>query len=385
MNFEFLVIGNSRIIIMLSRTESRKRIRAPTNPTRDETNELSKEVYEPNKVRVIQLDPILNNMLLSRLLYEFIVEFNTIVGVHRVADYDAKITDNMVFIYLTNHKEFLELLKRRMILIEGRVVNIKDPEMIPGRARYIVPFAIGSDYDIRSTPMPMALFGFRQLPASTTFYVIAVLTALEQRYNTTGFRLAYCDKKKTTRNFGFATFISRAVALQLYEQRFYVLNDVIEAKLPDSVPVLIHKSKANLIENNRCELTEEVREANWLHANLADITKPMRPVAATDQYELPEIQLNEQQQNLPSRDHSPIRAPEATNSHEDSSSKIQEPQPSTSKDSSHHNMKITFKYNERDGQVIRHITPPASPTLSIGEDYGFDEEGELQIPSKKRK
>ena len=354
---------------MSKQKESRKRTRASLESLKIT---IQNDVVEQDKVRTVQLEPICKKTLLSDLLHEFIVECSTIIGIHRVADYNARIIDNVVFIYLTSAREYQFLIDKRQMMLEGRVVNITDPELISGRARYLVPFAVGAEYDIRNSPMPMALFGFRQLATTSTFYVIAVLRVLEQEYNTTGLRLAYCERTRLTRNFGFATFISRMVALQLHERQFYVLTDRIEAKLPDSTPVLIHKSKGYLIRQNRCDLTDEVREANWLHANLADPSLPLHPVEQVAQPE-----ASGSGNATQSRARSPIRAPQATNSNLASrpmgiSSIIRK-------------VPAQRSNNQGESTVIRHNTPPASPELSIGDDYDFDEEGDLQVSKKQRK
>lgn len=355
---------------MSKQKESRKRTRASLESLKIT---IQNDVVQQDKVRTVQLEPICKKTLLSDLLHEFIVECSTIIGIHRVADYNARIIDNVVFIYLTNAREYQLLIDKRQMMLEGRVINITDPELISGRARYLVPFAVGAEYDIRHSPMPMALFGFRQLAATSTFYVIAVLRVLEQEYNTTGLRLAYCERTRLTRNFGFATFISRMVALQLHERQFYVLTDRIEAKLPDSTPVLIHKSKGYLIRQNRCDLTDEVREANWLHANLADPTLPLHPIQQLTPFEAPESSNATQ-----NRAHSPIRPPQATYSNLASrpmelSSTIRRVPIQRSGD------------NQGESTVIRHNTPPASPELSIGDDYDIDDDGDLQVYKKQRK
>jgi hypothetical protein len=353
---------------MSSQKESRKRTRAQLESLKIT---IQNKVVEQDKMRVVQIEPVSNKTLLSEFLHEFIIDCSTIIGVHRVADYNARITDSVVFIYITSYREYKQLIDQRTMILEGRVVNITDPELISGSARYLVPFAVGAEVDIHSSPMPMALFGFRQLFATSTFYVIAVLRVLEQEHLTTGFRLAYCERARMTRNFGFATFISRMVALQLNEKQFYVLTDRIEAKLPNSTPVLIHVSKEYLIRQNRCDLTDEVREANWLHANLADPTLPIHPIEQNVQPETSGI-VNASH----SRAHSPIRAPQASSSNPSS-------RPMELSSNIRRNP-VQRNPNEVDN-VIRHNTPPASPDISIGDDYDIDEEGDLQIAKKQRK
>lgn len=354
---------------MTDKKESRKRTRASLESLKVT---IQNNNTEPDRVRIIQIEPVSKKILLSDLLHHFIVDYSTIIGIHRVADYTARILDNVVFIYLTSAREFRQLLASSQMMLEGRQVNITDPDLISGCARYLVPFAVGAEYDIRNSPTPMSLFGFRQLGTVSTFYVIAVLRALEPQYTTTGFRLAYCDKMRMTRNFGFATFISRYVALQLNEQQFYVMSDRIEVKLPNATPVLIHRSKSHLIHRNRCDLTDEIREANWLHANLADPTLPFHPIVQEAQ---PESSGN--------GNHSPIQASSATRDNP-----LDRPIEYSSgilKTSGQSDSNSTSRRLEGYAVVIRHNTPPASPELSLGEDYELDEEGELHRHKKQRK
>jgi hypothetical protein len=294
-----------------------------------------------NSTQVVKLEGVSNKMLLSRLVHEFMVEFTSIIGVHRVADYVAGIKDNVVFLYLTNPKEYKELLERRKIMIDGNVITMTNPQFIAGRANYTIPFGPASDYDMRMTPPSMGLFGCRQLPVTTTFYVVAVLRQLEHQYPVTGFKLAFCERRQLTRNFGFATFLTRKGAFSLYGKRLNIMGDDIEIKLPDAMPLLISKEYEELIINNRCEFSEEIRKMNWLNVNFTDTSLPMRPLSKGEIFSPPPITQP------------PVKEPVHPI----------ETRPETS------------------NEVIRHNSPPASPEMSIGNDYEIDEDGVLVIPS----
>jgi hypothetical protein len=280
-------------------------------------------------------------MLLSRLVHEFMVEVTSIIGVHRVADYVAFLKDSVVFLYLTNPMEYKKLLERKTIMLDGNVITMSDPKLIAGRATYTVPFGPASDYDMRMTPPSMGLFGCRQLPVTTTFYVVAVLRQLEHQYPVTGFKLAFCERRQLTRNFGFATFLTRKGAFSLYGKRLNIMGDDIEINLPDAMPLLISKEYEELIFNNCCKLTEEIRKLNWLNVNFTDQSLPMRPLRKGETF------------NPPPKAQPPVKE----------TVHPVETRPETS------------------NQVIRHNSPPASPELSIGNDYEIDEDGVLAIPS----
>ena len=342
---------------------SRKRSRASLEPLRIT---IKNDLAERDYVRIIQIEPVSNELLLSEFLQHFINDYNTIIGVHRVADYTARIIGNVIFMYLTSAREYRKLLSTRRMMIDGRTVNIKDPDLISGCARYIIPFAVETESNISNAPIPMSLFGFRTLPTITTFYVIEVLRELELQHTTTGFRLAYCERLQTTRNFGFATFISRQVALQLNERQFYVLTDRIQAKLPNATPVLIHKSKSYLLRNGRCDLSDAIREANWLHVNLADPTVPLHSIIQ----ELEPGPSGIANKNNKNNNCSPIRPPEVSDNN--SSVRDIELLSGIERNSLQHDSNNKSKFNESD-------------ELSLGEDYDMDEEGELHTEKKQRK
>lgn len=370
-NYPFCIV--SFRIIMTDKKESRKRNRASLEPLKVT---IQNDTAERDYVRVIQVEPVSNDTLLSVFVHHFIYDYSSIIGVHRVADYVARITDNVVFIYLTSAKEYRQLLAVRHMMVEGRHVNITDPDLLIGCARYVIPFAVGTEADIQKSPMPMSLFGFRTLPTVTTFYVIAVLQELEQQYTTTGFKLAYCERMKTTRNFGFATFISREMALELNGKQFYVMTDRIEAKLPNATPVLIHKSKSYLLHNGRCDLSDAIREANWLHANILDPTKPMHPTTQ-EPVAGPSGIAN-------SVNRSAGRPLEASGSNLPINRNGRLPSVIVRVPMQHESNSNTTN-RDMNSRVVRYNTPPASPELSLGEDYDLDEEGELHTAKKQRK
>jgi hypothetical protein len=301
-------------------------------------------------IQVLKLSGVNNRMLLSKLIHEFLVEFSSIIGCHRVADYVAQIKDNVVFLYLTNEIEVKNLLDRKVIIIDGSMITITDPKLAHGHAKFDVPYGPASDYHMRMLPNPMGLFGCRQLPVTTTFYVVAVLRQLEHEHAVTGFKLAYCPKRKLTRNFGFATFLTKKSAFKLYGKTLNIMGDEVQAKLPDGVPILLSQDRINLLREHRCDLNDEIRHANWLNVNLADQSLPMRPLPVGEIFNPPPMQQPR-----------PATTQQPSVNHTSSP----QPQPSTSAAAN---------------IVVHRNTPPASPTLSIGDDYVLDEEGILVIP-----
>ena len=298
---------------------------------------------EPKSIKVLKLEGVSNNITLSHLIHEFIVEVSTIVGCHRVADYEAQICDGTVFLYLTSEKEYNALLNQEYYIIEGCIINITDPKLIYGHAKYTTPYGTASQYDMRMSPHPMGLFGFRQLPITTTFYVIAVLRELEQEGSITGFRLAFCETRKVSRNFGFVTFLSRINAFKILNKQFNIMGDLVEVKVPTGMPFLISEDRQHLLSNNRCEFSEEIRQSNWLNVNFLNPALPMRPLAFGQSFQPPaSVQSVET-----------VQPPEA------------KPRCMPS----------------NIPKVIKHDTPPASPTLTIGDDYEIDENGVLAVPS----
>lgn len=310
------------------------------NRARDLVVSIKNQPIGPQSIRILKLEGVSNNIALSRLVHELIVEVSTIIGCHRVADYEAQICDSIVFLYLTSEKEFNALLSLDYLLIEGCIINISDPKLIYGHAKYIIPYGTASSYDMRMSPHPMGLFGFRQLPTTTTFYVIAVLRELEQEGNITGFRLAFCERRKVTRNFGFVTFLNRQNAFKILNKKLNIMGDEIEVKLPTGMPFLIEEDRKHLLANNRCEFSEDIRTSNWLNVNFLNRALPMRPLPFGQIFQ----PVNAE----------PIAEP---------------PQPKPR------------CFPSSTPKVIKHDTPPASPTLSIGEDYELDDDGILAVPS----
>jgi hypothetical protein len=309
--------------------KAKKNVRRIKNP--DRNNE---------KVRIVKLSNVSNTIVLSRLIHEFIVEFSSIIGCHRVADYDAQVSDGVVFLYLTSEKEFKEVLSHDFFIIDGCIIEVSDPKLIYGQAKYTVPYETASAYDMRMSPHPIGLFGFRQLPVTTTFYVIAVLRELEQEGTVTGFKLAYCENRKMTRNFGFITFMTRINAFKVFGKSFNILGDIVEAKLPSGMPFLVSQDREHLIKKHKCEFSEEIREANWLNVNYLNPALPIRPLPYGEVFQPPAAVK-------------PVEQPQAKP-----------------------------RCMEKDvPPVVRHDTPPASPTLSIGDDYELDEDGILAVPS----
>jgi hypothetical protein len=288
-------------------------------------------------------------MLLSKLVHEFMVEFSSIIGIHRVADYVAQIKDNVVFLYLTNETEVKDLLDRGVIIIEGCMISITDPKLTYGHAKFLLPYETASKHYMRMLPSPMGLFGLRQLPVTTTFYVVAALSQLEHKYAVTGFKLAYCERRKLTRNFGFATFLNKKSAFELYGKIINIMGDKVEAKLPDGVPILLSEDRKNLMISNRCNLSDEIRYSNWLNVNFKDQSFPMRPLPA---------------ESTPPSSNQPQAVTTQETTVEVTIPNHTQPTKSTTVDN-----------------VIRRNTPPASPTLSIGDDYDMDEDGVIAIPS----
>ena len=312
--------------------KAQRRIGSIKNPPKQE-----------GKIHVLRLDGVSNNIVLSRLIHEFVVEASSIIGCHRVADYDAQINDSIVFLYMTNEKEFNDFVSRDFFIIDGCIIAVTDPHLIYGQAKYTIPFATASNHDMRMSPHPIGLFGFRQLPTTTTFYVIAVLKELEQEGTVTGFKLAFCERRQLTRNFGFATFLSRVNAFKVCGKQLNIVGDVVEVKLPTGMPFLVSEDRKHLVANHKCEFSEEIRAANWLNVNFVDATVPVRPLPFGEVFNPPPSNPSIQPQQKPQA--KPRRMASDTPA------------------------------------VIRHDTPPASPTLSIGDDYEIDENGILAIPS----
>ncbi|KAG5673271.1 hypothetical protein PVAND_003332 [Polypedilum vanderplanki] len=230
-------------------------------------------------IRTIQCSGVDKEIPLSSFINEFKNEINSIIGAHRVFDYDSGIALDIVFIYLTDAREWNQLLSKSKFMINGKIIWLQCSNMIYGKADFNKPYETATTEELKSVPHPVALFGFRKLPTMSTFYVIAVLRQFEQLSKVTGFRLAHSEKCKVTRNFGFLTVASKIEVLDLIQlKNFNVIGDAIIAKLPFACPVLIHELHADLVTKNRCKLTPEIRRLNWLHANVSNSNEPVHPV-----------------------------------------------------------------------------------------------------------
>jgi len=328
---------------------------------------------DPFKVRVLLLEKIAPRINLSRILHSLIAGFSQITGIARVCDYQHRLRDDSCFIYFCDGNEYINLLALGSFHVDGQLVQVSAPHIVSINAKLSMPSSSYPPHLMIQCPPSMGLFNLRVNAGSPINTVISALEAFETTNSVTGMIIPYDIKRKRPRNFGFMLMLSRVQMLEALGGSPIIQGQQIQVKPAKAVPALIHEITANEIIrrgpiNNAFLWNEEIMNANWLKANIGG-HEPIRPRVS-----LPDF--------VPPVDHVQpfISAPNL------------EPQPSTA--NSVPQSKPIAEPNLPTGNIIPQDKPiepvilqPASPTLSIGDNYELTEDGDLAIPppTKRRR
>ena len=312
----------------------------------------------------IQLENLSNRRKLSEILRALVTEYKTIIGAVRVADYNQKLLDSVVFLQFHDRNEARQLLDLGSLCLFGQLVKITNPYLTHGRVPFSFNYNAEEESPSNGIPVPMAVFKLNaKVESNTTIHLIKVLESFEYYATVTSFRFTFNHKRHLIRSFGTITFINRRDARNSLTQEHTIIGNKLEIKVPKSFPVLLHNSLAGLLTNGQAEFSSLVRDNNWYHANLMDLSRPKNPVPTT-------MEVN----SFPEVANIPLPP---------------EPAQQIAPQSSRQLLDEAFAIANI-GQEISRLnsdffitTPPASPVLSIGGDEDFDELIQ-EVPSTKR-
>jgi hypothetical protein len=330
---------------------------------------------DPFKVRVLLLEKIAPRINLSRILHSLIAGFTSVIGIARVADYNHRLRDDSCFIYFCDGNEYLNLLALGTFHVDGQLVAVSAPHIVPINAKLSMPSSSYPPHLMAQCPPSMGLFNLRLNIGSPIIMVLSALEAYEASNSVTGMIVAYDIKRKRPRNFGFMMMLSRVQMLEALGGSPIIQGQKVQVRPAKAVPALIHEITANEIIrrgpiNNAFLWTEEIMNANWLKANIGG-GEPIRPRVSLPDFVPPPAQ--------------PAIQPFI-------SEPTLQPQPSTSKAVTQ--PKPVAEPNSATTNAVPHSIPtepttlqPASPTLSIGDNYELTEDGDLAVPppAKRRR
>lgn len=337
--------------------------------TVDSTASTSRKVTQSSKfgqIITLQLENVSNRAKLSEILRTIVTDYKTITGIIRVADYNQKLLDSVVFLQFYDNKEAECLLATGSLFLFGQLVRISNPYLVQGRVPFSFTYNVGEEDPRNGIPVPMAVFNFNdKAESNTTIHLIKVLEAFEFHTTITSFRFAFNHKRHIIRKFGTITFLNRRDALTAQVNEYNIMGNKLEIKIPQSFPVLLHNSLAGLLLNGQGEFSSNIRDNNWYHANLADDLLPQHPIPKTL-----EVQTSPEVANIP-------LPPEPVNPIV----------PSNSRQLLDEAFAIA-NIGEEIGRLNSDffiVTPPPSPVLSLGGNEDFDELIKEVPTSKKRK
>lgn len=337
--------------------------------TFDTTASSSRKVTKPQQFgefRTVQLENVSNRMKLSEILRTIVTEFKSIVGIIRVADYNQKLLDSVVFLQFHDNKEAERLLETGSLFLFGQLVRISNPYLVHGRVPFSFSYNAEEEDPRNGIPVPMAVFNLNdKAESNTTIHLIKVLEAFEFHSTITSFRFAFNHKRHIIRKFGTITFLNRRDAVCAQVNEYFIMGNKLEVKVPQSFPVLLHNSLAGLLLNGQGEFSSTIRDNNWYHANLADDSRPQHPIPTTL-----EVQTSPEVANipLPPEPAEPI-APQNSRQLLDEAFAI-------------------ANIGEEIGRLNSDFfiaTPPQSPVLSIGGNEDFEEFINETPAAKKRR
>ncbi|KAL7030768.1 hypothetical protein ACKWTF_006776 [Chironomus riparius] len=302
----------------------------------------------------IQLENLSNRQKLSEIVRAIVTEYKSIIGAIRVADYNQKLLDSVVFLQFHDRNEARQLLNLGSLYLFGQLVRITNPFLVHGRVPFSFNYNAEEEAPSNGIPVPMAVFKLNdKVESNTTIHLIKVLESFEFHAAVTSFRFAFNHKRHRIRSFGAITFLNRRDALNSQKQEHYIIGNKLDIKVPRSFPVLLHNSLAGLLTNGQAEFSSMVSDNNWYHANLMDLSRPKNPVPTT-------MEVN----SFP--DVADIPLPP-------------EPEPQIVQQSSRQLLDEAFAIANIGQEISRlnsnffFTTPPASSVLSIGGDENFDE------------
>ena len=327
----------------------------------------SRQVNKPSRygeLITIQLENVSNKVFLSKILRAIVTDYKTIIGAIRVADYNTKILDSVVFLQFYDREEAELMLQSRTLFLFGQIVKFSNPYLVHGR----IPFAFTHNSEsgaiLSGIPIPMAVLNLHdKVESNTTIHLIKVLESFETHSIITSFRFAFDYKRNIIRKFGTVTFLKRQDALDSQQKEHIIIGNKLDVQIPHSFPVMLHNSMAGLLNKGSAEFTTKLRDANWYHANLGDNNRPLHPIPTSlDVIECPEIS------NIPL----PLEAPQP----------IVEQTSRQLLDQAFQIAGIGDEINRlNSGQLV--VTPPPSPVLSLG--CNEDPEDMIKEPNQPKK
>lgn len=327
----------------------------------------------PFKVRVLLLERIAPRINLSRILHSLIAGYTQISGIARVADYQHRLRDDCCFLYVCDGNEYIDLLNSGSFHVDGQIVQVSAPHIVPINAKLSMPSSSYPANLMVQCPPSMGLFNLRINIGSPINMVISALEAFETTKAVTGMIIPFDIKRKRPRNFGFMLMLSRVEMLESLGGSPIIQGQRVQIKPAKAIPALIHEITANEIIrrgpiNNAFLWNEEIMNANWLKANIGG-AEPIRPRVSLPDFVPPPADPIQPFISAPNLE------PQPTTSKTIPQSKPAEPNAPTS------NTVNQIKTTEPV------ILQPASPTLSIGDNYELTEDGDLAVPppAKRRR
>lgn len=254
----------------------------------------SRKVTQPSQfgeIVTVQVENISNRHKLSEILRSYVTEFKSIVGIVRVADYNHKLLDSVVFLQFHDRKEAQLMLDIQSQFILGQLVIYSNPHVVQGRVPFKFNYDSEEEAPANGIPIPMALFNLNtKAESNSTIHLIKVLESFEFSSKITSCRFAFDHKRHIIRNFANLTFLNRRDALNAQQTEHWIIGNKLEVKVPKSFPVLLHNALAGLLTNGTAEFSSMVRDNNFYHANIADPTRQKYPVPTTmDVNQCPDI------------------------------------------------------------------------------------------------
>jgi len=232
--------------------------------------------------RAFSIEGIAANTKCSEIIRAIEPEFNSIIGIFRVRDYEADRNLDSAFIFLLDPAEYTRAVTeyRTVRSIEGTKVSF--PSVTLCSAYFKQSIEIADARNINQVPIPISVTNLPRMSEYTSKYVINLLETYEEIARVCGFRWCIENDRIITRTFGFLAVPNRNLALALAGRIHMCNGSPLYANLSDSATILLDEVDANLINTQRkAVLTERVINANRLNAKYNPSDPDLKRITVT--------------------------------------------------------------------------------------------------------
>lgn len=218
---------------------------------------------------------------LSEIVTALLGQFKTIMGIHRVFDYENQTRVDCIFLHLRSEVEYDELKLMRSFNIRNHIIEINQSDWHLSSAVIRDKQSLAAPHRYYGSPVNLKLGNLTKVSIITSIYLKKLLLGFEYLSSSwiTGLNFSYDDRQNEIRPFGFMSFVNRETMLTYHRRTIRILDENITCEECYRIPIVVSAGNRILLRETPPMFSDELKRANCLHDHI-EVT------ASSNQHEL---------------------------------------------------------------------------------------------------